>query len=268
MAILTICRESGVGGEEVGMAIAEKLGYEYIAKDAILNEIAEHGEKWLKWSKELDDHKPSMWERFDQSFAGYIALMESIMLEHGTKNNVVLMGRGGNWLLKDAPHALRVRIVGSTESRIDRIIAKEAVDRETARKMVEESDKERSSYLKAVYHKDWTKPEYYDVVFDVDNLSVDEIVKMILDEITAKDGKFSAEAGQKLGQIALAAAVKAEIHTQSKSYIPTLEVSHDGKQIVLDGTVHSAEEQKDALAIAERTAAPTPVNNKLHYRGA
>jgi cytidylate kinase len=268
MAILTICRESGVGGEEVGMAVAEKLGYEYVAKDAILKEIGEHGEKWLKWSKELDDHKPSLWERFDQSFAGYIALMESIMLQHAVKNNVVLMGRGGNWLLNEVPHALRVRIVASENSRVDRVLKTEAVDSETARKMIAESDKERSAYLKAVYHKNWTKPEYYDVVFDADNMGVEEITNMILDEIAAKDGKFQAAAGEKLAQVALAAAVKAGIHTQLKSYIPTLEVEHDGEQIVLKGTVHSAIEQKEALSIAEGTAAPTTVNNKLHYRGA
>jgi len=268
MAILTICRESGVGGEEIGMAVADKLGYEYVAKDVILKEIGEHGEKWLKWSKELDDHKPSLWERFDQSFAGYVGLMESIMLQHARKNNVVLMGRGGNWLLKELPHALRVRVVASVDSRVDKIISKEAVDRETARKMIEESDKERSAYLKAVYHKDWSKPEYYDVVFDADNMGVEEITKMILDEIEAKDGKFSSEAEKVLGQNALAAAVNAEIHTQGKSFIPTLKVSHDGEQIVLEGTVHSADERKNALAIAESTAAPTQVKNKLHYRGA
>jgi len=268
MAILTISRESGVGGEEIGMAVAEKLGYEYFAKDAIFKEISEHGEKWLKWSKELDNHKPSMWERFDHSFAGYVALKESIMFQHAMKNNVVLMGRGGNWMLGDVPHALRVRIVAPVEKRVENVVRKEAIDFETARKMVVESDEERSAYLKAIYHKDWSKPKYYDIVFDTGNMSVEEVVKMITDEIEAKDKKFSAKAEEKLAQVALASKVKAQIIINLSSFIPTLEVVHDGKQIVLKGTIHKAEEKKTILEIAEKTAASTPVKSKLHYRGA
>ncbi len=268
MAILTISRESGVGGEEIGMAVAEKLGYEYVAKDSIFREIGEHGEKWLKWSKELDNHKPSLWERFDHSFVGYVALKESIMYQHAMKNNVVLMGRGGNWMLSDMPHALRIRIVAPEEKRAENVVRKEAIDLKTARKMLAESDEERSAYLKSIYHKDWTKPEYYDIVFDTGDMTVEDVVRMILDEIEAKDKKFTPKAQEQLTQLALASKVKAQIITGLSSFIPTLEVLHDGKEIVLKGTIHKAEEKKTILEIAEKTAAPTPIKSKLHYRGA
>jgi cytidylate kinase len=268
MAILTICRESGAGGEEIAQKISAKLGYELVAREAIFEEIGEYGEEWAKWGREMDDHKPTLWERFDLSFAGFVALKESIMLGHATKNNVVLMGRGGNWMLSDVPHAMRVRIMAPMDKRVDNIVKKDAVDPETARKMLEESDEERSAYLKAIYHKDWTKAKFYDVVFDTGNLSEDEVVKMILDELEAKDKKNTADADAILGQIALAAKVKAEIITGLTNFIPTLEVLHDGKQIVLKGTIHKAEEKLKIVEIAEKTAAPTPVLNKLHYRGA
>lgn len=268
MAILTICRESGVGGEEIGKAVAGKLGYEYVARDVIFKEIGEHGEKWVKWGKEMDDHKPSLWERFDLSFAGFVALKESIMYRHALKNNVVLMGRGGNWMLSDFPHALRIRIMAPLETRIENIVKKEAIDTETAREMIEEGDAERAAYLKAIYHKDWKKPKYYDIVFDTAKLSQDEVVQMIIDELQAKDKKFTPAVGEKLAQIALASKVKAEIITGLNSFIPTLEVSHDGKQIVLKGTIHKAEERKQVLEIARRIAGSTPIMDKLHYRGA
>ncbi|MCK5352547.1 cytidylate kinase family protein [bacterium] len=268
MAILTICRESGARGEEIAKSVAEKLGYEYIAREAIFDEIREYGEKWAKWGEEMDDHKPSLWERFDLSFAGFVALKESIMFQHAMKNNVVLMGRGGNWMLSDVPYALRVRIMAPIEKRVENIVKKDAIDIETARKMLEKADEERSAYLKAIYHKDWTKAKYYDIVFDTGNLSDDEVVKMILDELEAKGNKISPKAEEKLAQTALASKIKAQIITGLSSFIPTLEVVHDGKQIVLKGTIHKAEEKKTILEIAEKFAAPTPVKNKLHYRGA
>ncbi|MDF1526464.1 MAG: cytidylate kinase family protein [bacterium] len=268
MAILTICRESGAGGEEIGKAVAEKLGYEYVAREVIFKEIGEHGDKWVKWGKEMDDHKPSMWERFDLSFAGFVALKESIMYQHALKNNVVLMGRGGNWMMSDFPHALRVRIMAPVEKRIEVIVNREGIDTETAREMIEEGDAERAAYLKAIYHKDWTKAKYYDIIFDTAKLSMDEVVRMLVDELEAKDKKFTPAVGEKLAQKALASKVKARIITGLNSFIPTLEVVHDGKQIVLKGTIHKAEEKVTILKIAKKTAAPTPVKDELHYRGA
>ena len=268
MAILTIGRESGAGGEEIAKKVAEKLGYDYIAREAIFKEIAEYGEEWARWGKEMDDHKPTLWERYDLSFAGFVALKESIMFQHATKNNVILMGRGGNWMLSDVPYALRVRIMAPMDKRVENIVKKDDVDTETAREMLENADEERSAYLKAIYHKDWTKAKYYDIVFDTGNLSEDEVVKMILGELEAKDKKFTSNAEEKLAQTALASKVKAQIITGLSSFIPTLEVVHDGKQIVLKGTIHKAEEKKTILEIAEKTAAPTPVKDKLHYRGA
>jgi len=268
MAILTICRESGAGGEEIGMAVAKKLRYEYVARDVIFKEIAKHGEQWLKWGKDMEDHKPSLWERFDLSFAGFAALKESIMLQYALKNNVVLMGRGGNWMLSDYPHALRVRIMAPVETRMENIIKREAIDTETAREMIEEGDAERSAYLKALYHKDWTKDKYYDIVFDTARLSRDEVVKLIAEELEVKDKKLTPAVKEKLAQAALASRVRADIITKGSSFIPTLEVIHDGKQIILKGTIHKSGEMKEILDIAERSAAPTPIKNKLHYRGA
>jgi len=268
MAILTVCRESGAHGEEIAKSVAEKLGYEYVAREAIFEEIRAYGENWLKWGREMDDHKPSLWERFDLSFAGFVALKESIMLQHATKNNVVLMGRGGNWMLSDVPHALRIRIMAPMDKRVQNVVKKEAIDTETAREMLEEADEERSAYLKAIYHKDWTKSKYYDVVFDTGKLSDDEVVTMIIDELKAKDKKLTPKAQEKLAQMALASKVKADIITGLNSFIPTLEVAHDGKEIVLKGTIHKAEEKKQILEIARKTAGPTPIKDKLHYRGA
>src|SRR3990172_10030710 len=110
MAIVAVGRECGRGGEDIAKAVAEKLNYDYVSKSTIYAEMEEHGKKWLEWGKELDEHVPSTWERYDQSYAGYLALVEHCIYKAALKNNVVILGRGGNFLLKGIPYALRVRI--------------------------------------------------------------------------------------------------------------------------------------------------------------
>ncbi|RPJ04074.1 MAG: cytidylate kinase-like family protein, partial [Deltaproteobacteria bacterium] len=130
MAILTISREFGSGGKEVGRAVADSLGFEYVDKEKVLIEIRKAGNKWEEWGKELDEHSPSVWEKYDWSFRGFGALIQSFILSRAVKDKVVIMGRGGSFLLKGIPFALSVRIVAPIEARIARIVARESINQE------------------------------------------------------------------------------------------------------------------------------------------
>jgi cytidylate kinase len=268
MAVVTIGRLGGSGGEEIGKAVAEKLGYEYIGKNRILKGVEIHGDKWLEWGRELDEHSPSPWERFDRSFTGFVSLVESAIYQYGLEDRKVITGRGGNWLLKDVPFALRLFITGSPEERAKRVSDREHVNLSTARRLIEYSDHERMEYLTTVYHRDPMDPEEYDMVFNTDNLGLDEIVRQILEEIPARDQRNTPEAQEALRRMSTAARVKAAISTDFRTYVPTLEVVHDGKGIVIRGIVHSQKEQKLVMEIAAQAAAPDQVRSELHYRGA
>lgn len=267
MAILTIARTSGSGGEDIGKAVAEKLGYEYVGKNRLLSGIEIRGEKWLEWGKELDEHAPSPWERFAQSFTGFVALMESAILGYALEDKKVITGRGGNWILKDVPFALRIHVTGSKEVRAKRISDREHVNIDTARRMIEYSDHERMEYLTTVYHRDPFDPKEYDMVFDTDKLSENEVVSLILTEIPAREKLATPEAWESLRRRALAARIKAEISADFRTFVPTLEVIHDGKAIVLRGIVHSEKEQKLVAETAARVAESTPVKSELRFRG-
>jgi hypothetical protein len=110
-AVLTVSREYGSGGKEVGRAIARELSYEYVDRDTILADIRKDGPKWEQWAKDLDEHCPTVWEKYDWSFRGFAALVQWHVLEHAQKGGVVIMGRGGNFLLKDIPHAYRIEFM-------------------------------------------------------------------------------------------------------------------------------------------------------------
>ena len=199
MAILTISREFGSGGREIGLAVAESMGYEYVDKEKIHDEIRAAGRDWDEWGKELDEHCPTIWEKYDWSFRGYGALVQSAILQYALKDRVVIMGRGGNFLLKDIPHAVRIRVVASLEARIERITVRDSVDRETARWLAEKTDRGRSRFLYSLYGKHWDDHVEFDFVFKTDVTSLEEIISSVKDLLLERD-RFNTPESRKILQ--------------------------------------------------------------------
>ena len=127
MAILTISRECQSGSHEIGTAIVQGLGYELVNRKAILADIKKYGKRWPGADLAFDENSPSVWERFDWEYHGLIALVESILYEHALKDNAVIIGRGGNYLFREIPHALRIRLVAPVEIRVRRMMKEDGV---------------------------------------------------------------------------------------------------------------------------------------------
>ncbi|MEW6718833.1 MAG: cytidylate kinase-like family protein [Thermodesulfobacteriota bacterium] len=269
MAIVTVSRESGSGGIDIAKAVARKLDYDYVSKESIYKEIEDHGKKWLEWVADLDEHAPTTWERFDKSYAAYLALVEHCVYRSAAKNNVVILGRGGNWLLKDVPYALRVRVIAAAEDRARTLSQRLGIDMETARKKLKFRDHERFVYLQRAYHRDWTNPNDYDLTLNTSHLSFDEAVDRIVSQIPARDKLVTPENEEIVRRLELASRVKADIITQFPLFIPTLDVVHDGSAIVLRGVaLCEADQLKTLLETAKRSAGPTRIRSELSPRGA
>ncbi|MCI0469384.1 MAG: cytidylate kinase family protein [Nitrospirae bacterium] len=267
MAILTISREFGSGGREIGQTIAKLMNLEYISKEQIFNDIRSQGRNWKEYGKEFDEHCPSLWEKYDWPFRGLSALIQSHLLNHALKDNVVVIGRGGNFLLKGVPYALRIRVIAAMEDRIDRIMKRDEVDRDTARRLAEKTDRERDCFIHLAYGKHWDDPAEYDMVFDTSAKTIDEITTIVKDALKNREGLKTEEAKKNLKMHALAATVKAGILTDPSFFVPTLDVQHDAASITLRGVIHNPKEHKRIEDIAKKLAGGVPVKCELHYRG-
>ncbi len=113
----------------------------------------------------MDGVRPSLWEKYDREYRGYIALIESSIYEYALKDRVVILGRGSVFLLQDIPQVLKVRLFAPLEVRIDRVMHKDEVDRKTAEWLIEKIDKERAGYIQAIYGKHWEDQENYDLIY-------------------------------------------------------------------------------------------------------
>jgi cytidylate kinase len=263
-AILTISREFGSGGREIGEAVARELGYEYVDRESILADIRKDGPKWEQWAGDLNEHCPTVWEKYDWSFRGFAALVQWHILERAERGGVVIVGRGGNFLLKGIPHAYRIRVTAPLDARIERVTKRDSVDRDTARWLCEKTDSERACFLHAIYGGKWDDPAEYDKVYSVKGQSIDQEVQAI---IKALSQRTVTEDAQKILHLRTAAAkVKAGIATNPHFLLPVFDVLPDGEALILRGTTHTPKEHKRIEDEAKRLAGDIPVRCELHYR--
>ncbi len=120
MAIVTISSGVGAGGPEIGAALATRLGYRYLDREVIAEAASRYGLAEAKLIR-LDESKPSLFDRIDAEGRLYVAGIQAVLWEFAQSDDVVLMGRGGQWLLRQIPHALHVRVAAPFEVRVARL---------------------------------------------------------------------------------------------------------------------------------------------------
>src|SRR5262245_64162686 len=154
MAIVTISHEMGASGPEIGQQLAELLGYRYVDHDLISDAAHRYGLLEDKLNH-LDESKPSLFERFDAETRRYITVIQTALFEFAEQDRVVLVGRGGQWLLRGISHHLRVRVMAPFELRAKRLSAKlsgpmgEKTSPRTVMEMIRRDDTERAGRMRS-----------------------------------------------------------------------------------------------------------------------
>jgi cytidylate kinase len=239
MAIVTIAHETGSGGPEIGIELAKRLGWRYVDRD-MLSEAAQRygvGEDKLT---ELDEKKPSLFERFDVETRQYITVIQSALLDAAEQDNVVINSRGGQMLLRGISHALRVFVIAPFELRVKRVMkkmaaqAQEGVDVRTTVEMVRHSDQEKHGRMRYLYDVDFGDPALYDLVLNTEKLTVDAGVEAIAGLVRTL--VTTPESHQQVRDRALASRVRTALaaHPDTRKYRLTVEA--DRGVIRLEGT--------------------------------
>lgn len=271
MAILTISRQFGTGAEEIGQAIADTMGYEYIDRKRILEDMKQVGIQWEEKAKVFDEHYPNVWERYDWSYRGFVALTQSHILNHALKDNVVIIGRGGNSLLKGIMHHLGIRIEEPMEARVERVIEREGVNSENARWLIEKADREMAGSVYLIYGRRWDDPAEYDLFFDARLRSFEEIIRATKEALLAKDKCKTPRARNMLALRARAAAVKAAIATDPSFSIFILDVVPKEEGLleygfVLRAVVHNQEDKERLKEVGQKLAGDLPIECEIRYQ--
>src|SRR5258707_7437736 len=192
MAILTISQEMGSGGAEIGRTVATRLGYSYVDNEELLSRAQRYGLAEDRLARLAED-RPSWVERFDAETRRYILALQVVLYEFAQDDNVVLMGGGGQWLLRGLPHVLRTRIVAPFPVRVTRLTAtlsrqgKERVTPKIVAQFIRRDDIQKSSRMRYLFDGDLKDPSLYDLLINTAVLSREAAVGLLADAARRPD---------------------------------------------------------------------------------
>ena len=101
----------------------------------------------------------------------YHRLVQQTIHRLGERGRVIIVGRGGMVLLRDAPNTLRIRVVASEESRAERYASEEGITFREALHQVRISDRRRAAFVHRNYHVDWDDTALYHLVINSESSS-------------------------------------------------------------------------------------------------
>ncbi len=202
MAIVTISRQLGSLGDEVARSAADKLGYGYIEKNQISETLSKLGFSVSEVDK-YDEKKPSVWQTLSIQKKLFAHLIQAAVYELAAKQNVVIVGRGGQMILKDVPGVIHVRIIAPYAERITRLMEQMKCEEKSAQRAIRQGDRDSSGYLSTYFDADLDNSGLYDLVINTRAITLDTGVKMITAAVEAFQTSKSPSVSEKLIDLAL-----------------------------------------------------------------
>lgn len=169
-SVITISRQYGSGGREIGALLSEQLQIPFYDK-ALFTEAALRSGIHESHFAEAEQHSHD--QLFAHIFDGVtssvsVPLNDRVFLaqartitELAAQGPCVIVGRGANRILSDRSDTLNVFIYADLESRIHRAVEAYGVEQARAAKVIREMDKDRASYLKTYTDQRFGDAENY-----------------------------------------------------------------------------------------------------------
>jgi cytidylate kinase len=204
MAIITISRGSYHRGREVAEKLAQKLGYECISRDILLEASEEFNIPEIKLIRAIQD-SPSILDRLTRQKEKYVAYIRAALLKHVQKDNVVYHGLFGHFFLQDIPHVLKVRIVADLEARVADEVNREGISESKAREIIVKDDEERRKWALHLYGADWWDATLYDLVIHLKTITVDDAVDLLYQVVRLPGFQTTPESQEAINTLVQAA---------------------------------------------------------------
>lgn len=191
--VITIAREYGSGGRELGLLLANRLGVGFYDRDIIDETAKELGytQDFVR-DNEQNISTGKLWElvftdkaipmSMNPSLDDAIFVSESrIIRSIAMKKPCVIIGRCANWVLRNDSKALRIFVTSDKDDAIKRIMNRDGLSYENAEKRMEQVNTGRSNhYLQYTNHR-WTDPHGYDIVINTSRLGLKQCADVIME---------------------------------------------------------------------------------------
>jgi cytidylate kinase len=197
MAVITISRQFGAGGITLGKMIADSMGYTFADSD-IIQRVAKEANVSTDWIESFEKEAGSKLSRFisgmvskrwlDRVLADergyldekiYLDYLVLIVAQFADEGDVVILGRGSQYILDDHPDAVHILLVDEFESRVKFMMERYEMPRKKAERMVLNEDRRRVNLYKRLGKSDYDNPQLYHLVLNMGRLDLETARDMV-----------------------------------------------------------------------------------------
>ena len=191
MAVLTISRQFGAGGITLGKMIADKLGYTF-ADTEIIQEIAKEANVSPQWVESFEKEAGTKLSRVISSMVSqkwidrilkdergyldeqiYLDYLVLIIAKMADEDNVVIIGRGSQYILNDHPDAYHILLVDEFENRVKFLVDRYDMTPKKATQVVTNEDKRRINLYSKLGKVDFDNPNLYHLVLNMSRINLE-----------------------------------------------------------------------------------------------
>ena len=212
MAVVSMSNQFGSGGGEIAARVCDMLGYRYFDKGVMARMASEFGwssgvvvdfsEEMYKvrgfldrlrgprvvalnrtWTQDVSGRRVPQVDEVDEEQA--IRMVRSTIEAAYKDGDVVILGRGGQTILKDKPDVLHVLIEAPIEDRVRRVQDQEGVGQRDAQRQVTERDRAAEDYMKRFYAGiDWTDVAHYHLIINTGRWDTEAAAHLIVNAVS------------------------------------------------------------------------------------
>jgi cytidylate kinase len=181
---------------------------------------------------------PSFFDRFLYGKEKYVSYIQSALLRHVQKDNVVYHGFAGHFLIKDIAHVLKVRIIADYEDRIGIVMDRDGISRKEAIRFLKRIDEQRKTWSRTLYGMDTSDAGLYDLVIHIYKISVEDAADIVCHTVGLKRFQTTAESQAEMDDLVLAAVVKVALIKLK----PDIEAIAKNGKVTIHTTAHESQE--------------------------
>jgi cytidylate kinase len=207
MSVITISRGSHSMGRAIAEKVAQRLGYECISREILLEASDKYNVSKKKLEKALQE-SPSLFENLTHEQAHFVFYIQSTLLKHVAKDNVVYHGYAGHLFLKKVSHILKVRIIADIHRRVDVLATRENVTATKALAMLKKIDNQRRKWTKRLYRTDPWDAILYDLLVKIHKFDIEDAVDLICHSVSLDHFKTTAESKKSMKDLEIACKFK------------------------------------------------------------
>lgn len=200
--VITISRQVGSGGKEIGHILAEALGYEYYDRKIIELASEKSGISEELFEKAEKHHNSFLYSLATANYAGYSAsvfsqeigntdnlfvIQSNVIRDVAQKGNCVIVGRCANQVLLEEENVIKVYLHANRDFRIKKVMEENNLLFKDADALVKKMDKKRAAYYNFFTSGDWGNCSDFDLCIDTSVLGIEKTAEIIKNFVLAKE---------------------------------------------------------------------------------